>query len=152
VITRAEVEQELFVARLGFALSVIPEAGTILRGVSRLGGAVARQGLRAGARRAGRTLAEYLADETLRSLRRGLVVAFLREIVTDQAIEAVAQRVLEPVISAIEREATITGPVGGEAGAERVLERLAAEAGVLGLPAPEAEAEPQAEAETGEAP
>ena len=146
VITRAEVEQELFVARLGFALSVIPEAGTILRGASKLGGAVVRSGVRIGVRRAGRALGEYLAEETVKSLQHGLVRAFLREIVTDQAVEAVAQRVLEPIISQIEREATITGPVGGEAGAERVLERLAAEAGVLGLPAPELGAEPETEA------
>jgi hypothetical protein len=144
VITRAEVEQELFVARLGFALSVIPEAGTILRGATKLGGAVVRSGVRVGPRRAGRALGAYLAEETVKSLQHGLVRAFLREIVTDQAVEAVAQRVLEPIVSQIERETTITGPVGGEAGAERVLERLAAEAGVLGLPAPEAETETEA--------
>ena len=100
---------------------------------------MARHGVRAGVRRAGRAVAAYLAEETIRSLRRGIVVAFLREIATDQAIEAVAQRIIGPIVAQIEREATVTGPVGGTEGAESVLERLALEAGVLDLPAEEEE-------------
>jgi hypothetical protein len=131
VITRAEVEQELFMARLGFALAVIPEAGTILRGGSQVARLVARTGVSTGARLAGRRLARYLLEESMQSLRRGIVVAFVREIAQNVVIDEVAQRVLEPIVAQIEREATITGPAGGAQGAQATIERLAAEAGVL---------------------
>jgi hypothetical protein len=51
-------------------------------------------------------------------------------------IEAVATQVLTPIIAEIEREATITGSVGGEAGASALLEQLLA-ASDRGGPAPE---------------
>jgi hypothetical protein len=131
VITYAEVEQELFVARLGFALSVIPEAGTILRGGMQAGRLVARAGVRTGVQAATARLAWHLTEETLKSLRRGIVVAFLRELTQEVVMDQVAQRILGPIVAQMERETTITGPAGGEEGAESTLERLAAAAGVL---------------------
>lgn len=127
VATRAEIEAELFAARLGFALSIIPEAGTIVRSGARLGGAVVRTGAHAAARGAVRRIAAHLAEETARSLRRGFVVALLREVAQDQIVEAVAQRVLEPIIADLQREVSVTGPVGGVAGATRTIDRLLAE-------------------------
>ena len=132
VITRAEVETELFVARLGFALSIIPEAGTILRAGSSAVRAVARTGVRAAARAApraaGRALAARISEEMARSLRHGLVVGFVRELAVFAVIDQVAQRVIGPIVAELEREVTITGPVGGMTGAMATLERLVAEA------------------------
>lgn len=127
VATRAEIEAELFAARLGFALAIIPEAGTILRSGTRLGGAVVRTGARTAARGAVRRIAAHLAEETARSLRHGFVVALLREVAQDQIVEALAQRVLEPIIADLQREVSVTGPVGGVAGATRTIDRLLAE-------------------------
>jgi hypothetical protein len=132
VLSRAEVEVDMFVARLGLVLAVLPE----LPGAARAGMRVGRQAARAGARAAAREVGERLVAEMLERVTGGLALQFARELLTNEVIEAVATQVLTPIIAEIEREATITGSVGGEAGASALLEQLLA-ASDRGGPAPE---------------
>lgn len=121
VLTYAEVEAELFAAQLGLALAFIPEAGSILRGGRTAVRAAVRTGsVIAGARVAGRILRRRVSREMAERLAEGLMNAFVREMITNAVIDQVMQRVLEPVIQAVSREASVTGPVGGLAGATRV--------------------------------
>lgn len=127
VISRAEVEAELFAAQLGLALSFIPEAGSILR-VGRYGiRAVSRAGLAGGTRIVGRYIGRRITREMVEALSRNLAAAFAREVITNVVIDQVIAAVMEPIIREVEREATITGPVGGSQGAEMVRRMLAAE-------------------------
>jgi hypothetical protein len=135
VLTRAEVEAELFAAKLGIALSFIPEAGALLgRGAK----VIVKQGVSAGTktlvRSAGKALrgdivesvGKRLSRELAEKLKHGFAVAYAREVLTDQVLEAVINKAIEPLMARIEREAMITGPVGGIEGAvkvKRLLER-----------------------------
>ena len=133
VLSRAEVEADLFAAKLGLALSFIPDAGAILgRGAK----VIAKQGLAAGtrsiARSAGKalrgdlveTIGKRLSSELAEKLKYGFAVAFAREVVTDQVLDAVISKALEPLMAQVEREAMITGSVGGMEGALQVKRRL----------------------------
>ena len=51
-------------------------------------------------------------------------MAFAREVVTDQVLDAVISKALEPLMAQVEREAMITGSVGGMEGALQVRRRL----------------------------
>jgi hypothetical protein len=136
MLSRAEVEAELFAAQLGLALSFIPEAGTVLRVGARGATTAVRAGIRstarslaAGARRAtlrGLTAAagRAITREMAASLKQGLVVAFVREITSDQAMDSVLSAILEPVLRHVQREALITGPAGGVGGVEATLRFL----------------------------
>ena len=127
VITRAEVEAELFAAKLGLVLAFIPEAGSILR-VGRYGiRAVSRAGLAGGSRIVGRYVARRITREMVEALSRNLALAFAKEVITNVVMDRVIGAVMEPIIRQVEREATITGPVGGSRGAEMVQRMLAAE-------------------------
>jgi hypothetical protein len=127
VIRRAEVEAELFAAQLGLALAFIPKARSILRLGSYGGKAIARAGIVRGSRIIRRHISRRITREMAEQLSKELITVFVREITTDLVMDKVMQLVLEPVIQHIEREATITGPVGGTQGALQVRQRLQAE-------------------------
>jgi hypothetical protein len=126
VLTRAEVEADLFAAKLGIALSFIPEAGAIL---GRGGKVIAKEGLAAGTRSIARSAAKAvrgdivesvgkrLSRELVEKLQYGFAVAYAREVLTDQVMDAVISKAIEPLMAQVEREAMITGPVGGIEGA-----------------------------------
>ncbi|MGW0203749.1 hypothetical protein, partial [Nonomuraea sp. NPDC003201] len=128
VLSRAEVEAELFAARLGFVLSVVLAVVPNARSLLRTGAQAARVAEGYGAATATRLTAArftaHLAEETVKSLRNGFVVAALRELVQNEVVDLIAQRVLGPIIADLEREVTLTGPVGGAAGARRVVDWL----------------------------
>jgi hypothetical protein len=131
LITRAEVETELFLARLGVALAVLPGAVTALK----IGGSVARVGARYGAAAAARAAPRYAAvltrawaEEAQQAMRSGLAVALGRELLTNVVTDAIAERVLAPIAAELQREASLTGATGGSTGAAAVLERLRDEA------------------------
>lgn len=124
VISRAQLEAELFAAQLGVALSFIPEAGSI---VAKGLGIGVRAGTRAGARVAGelaeeaveqtatrgigRAIIGRLSREAAESLKHGVLVAFAREIVTDQVMDAlVGKLMIEPIVQEIYREYLTIGP------------------------------------------
>lgn len=140
VMNRAELEAEMFAARLGLALAFIPEAGSILgrgasigvrlgaRGSARLVARTARGAIRRGlVRSAGRALARHLTTAMIRQIEQGLVRAFLSEIMIDRFMDRIIREVMEPVMAHVEREAAVTGSVGGSAGVEEMLRRLQAE-------------------------
>ena len=141
VLTRAEVEAELFAAKLGVAFSFIPEAGSILgkgaaatarlgtKGATRAAAKSTRQFVKGGASGAARLVAGRLTKATAEALKRGLVKAFAEEIVTDQVMElAISRLFIEPKMQEIMRETRIHGPIGGTAGAQQSLNMLSAEA------------------------
>jgi hypothetical protein len=131
VISRAEVEAELFAARLGLALAFIPEAGGIaarglgvgvragmragVRSGTRVAGEVveeaAEQSLRAGSRGLGRAIVGRLSREAAESLKHGLAMAFAREIVTDQVMDTlISKLMIEPIMQQIYDEYATIGP------------------------------------------
>ncbi len=125
VLTRAEVEVQKFAAWLGFALSVIPEAGTIL-GTARAG---IRGGLKAGLRAGAREAAEYAATrisrEIVESLEREFLPAFIRELAMNEVMNRVIETALSPILEAVQHNAMITTSPGGSANAAQILDSLA---------------------------
>ncbi|MEK8105545.1 hypothetical protein NKG94_11090 [Micromonospora sp. M12] len=112
VLTRTEVEVELFAAYLGLALSLIPEAGTIGGAAVRGGRVALRFGVRAGLRAAGvRGAPGHPPDR--RGRVRDLLQGFLTEILLNEVLERVVQKLMEPVLAYVEREAMLSGAVGG---------------------------------------
>jgi hypothetical protein len=124
VLSYAEIEAELFAARLGLVLSFIPEAGNILRGGARFGKDLVTEGVTAAARGAGRSIATGIAKETIKALERNLLAAFVKEMATAYVMQEIASAVLEPIVARIEREAAVTGPVGGVTGLQRMLDEI----------------------------
>ncbi|WP_410808991.1 hypothetical protein [Micromonospora sp. 067-2] len=121
VLTRTEVEVELFAAYLGLALSLIPEAGTI-GGATLRGGRVAlRFGVRAGLRAARGYVVRRVTRQILEAASRDLLQAFLTEILLNEVLERVVQKLMEPVLAYVEREAMLSGAVGGPEGARFIL-------------------------------
>ena len=104
VLSRADVELDLFLGELELALSIIPDAGTIIRGAVSGGRTIARQGLRAGLRSVGRRLTREIFVSMVRQLKDGLVRALVRELVTQEVVGAVVQQIIEPVVAIVYRE------------------------------------------------
>ncbi len=123
VISRAQVEAEMFAAQLGLALSFIPEAGGIVarglgvgaRAGSRAAAELAEEGLEQGLRasRGGirRAIVGRLSREAAESLKHGIMVAFAREIITDRVMDAlVGKLMIEPIVQGLYREYMTIGP------------------------------------------
>lgn len=128
VLTRAEVEMELFAAKAGVALAFLPEVGNVFKGASTVVRTVAREGLLGATDVAGASLrkalsisAEELGTKLAGSftkqleerLARGLLVALAREIATTQFIGKFIELVMHPIVDAVERELLVTGAQGG---------------------------------------
>ncbi|MEH1029298.1 hypothetical protein V6W11_16290 [Micromonospora profundi] len=121
VLTRAEVEVELFAAYLGLALSLIPEVGTIGGAAVRGGRVALRYGLRAGLRSGGRYVARRVARQVIEAASRDLLQAFVTEILLNEVLERVVQKLMEPILAYVEREAMLRSAVGGPEGARFLL-------------------------------
>jgi hypothetical protein len=121
VLTRAEVEVELFAAYLGLAMSLIPEAGTIGGAAVRGGRVALRAGLRAGLRAARGYVVRRVTRQIIEAASRDLLTAFITEILINEVMEKIIQKVLEPILARIEREAMLTGAVGGREGARFIM-------------------------------
>lgn len=121
VLTRAEVEVELFAAYLGLAMSLLPEVGTIGGAVIRGGRIAVRAGLRAGLRAARGYVVRRVTRQIIEAASRDLLQAFITEILINEVMEKIIQKVLEPVLAHIEREAMLTGAVGGREGARFIM-------------------------------
>jgi hypothetical protein len=124
VITRAEVEAELWAAWAGFVLSFIPELPAALRAGKYGVRAVAKAGVEGGARIVGRYVVRRITTQIVEALARDLAVAFAREVVTAYVLQKVMQAAMEPILEQIQREALVTGPVGGLGGAAGVRQFL----------------------------
>jgi hypothetical protein len=124
VLTRAEVEADLFAARLGLALAFIPGVGKALGALRQGIRGAARAGVVAGVRMAGRYVARQISREIAEALARDLLAAFVREVITNVVMDRVIGAMLEPIIQQVYREALITGPVGGARGVQSTLAML----------------------------
>jgi len=124
VITRAEVELAWFAAYLEAALAVVPMAGTAGRAVATGGKVALSSGLRAGLRAGGRQVARHISRELAQAAARDLLETFVVELTTDQVMGLLVEQVLAPVLAHVEREARITGPVGGTRAAHELLQIL----------------------------
>jgi hypothetical protein len=124
VLSRAEVELGLFLAYFGLALSIIPEAGSIVKGAVGGARAVSRAGVVGGARIVGRRLARRVVREAIEAAERGFIQAFIREMVLNYAIEHLIQLALAPVIARLNREISIRSSVGGASGQAQVLRMI----------------------------
>lgn len=127
VLTRAEVEVELFAAYLGFALSLIPEAGTAVKAVARGGKVALRAGVGAGARAAGRYVVRRATKQIIEAASKDLLERFVVELTTNLVMERVIEQVMAPILAHLEREAQIRSAVGGPAGAQVILAILGEE-------------------------
>ncbi|MDG4757763.1 hypothetical protein [Micromonospora sp. WMMD710] len=121
VLTRTEVEVELFAAYLGLAMSLIPEAGTIGGAAVRGGRVALRFGVRAGLRAARGYVVRRVTRQIIEAASRDLLQAFLTEILLNEVLERVVQKLMEPVLAYVEREAMLSGAVGGPEGARFIL-------------------------------
>ncbi|MDG4781701.1 hypothetical protein O7614_18775 [Micromonospora sp. WMMD961] len=121
VLTRTEVEVELFAAYLGLALSLIPEAGTIGGAAVRGGRVALRFGVRAGLRAARRYVVRRVTRQIIEAASRDLLEAFLTEILLNEVLERVVQKLMEPILAYVERGAMLSGAVGGPEGARFIL-------------------------------
>jgi hypothetical protein len=123
----AEVEAELFAAKLGLVLSFIPEAGTVLRLGTRVASLAVRKGAKQGAKLAVRALRARFAKDMAHSLAKGVERAIIREVVTDQVMGKLIEQILGPINQAIAADAALTGPVGGRSAVMRVMLAMEAE-------------------------
>lgn len=125
VLTREEVEIDLFVARFALKLQLILGPAGAVGDVMQI---LRRTGIlrRAVGRQAGR-LARSAIRQSREELAQRFVVALIREITNDRFMKLLIQRLLTPVIRRIAREMRIIGPSGGIEGMRETLEMLRAE-------------------------
>jgi hypothetical protein len=128
VITRADVEAQLFASQVGLALSFLPVAGLLGKGGAVVVRTVVTEGVTEAVEIAGVSLrgamavsaeeitaaiGHSLTRELAEKLERGLVLALIKEIATNEFMQAFIARVMEPFIKSIQDEVTAVGPQGG---------------------------------------
>jgi hypothetical protein len=121
IMTRAEVEAELFAAELGLALAFIPEIKPILGGAAKGIQVIAREGVPGSARavvqqvRRGLTgeglkaaasaLRERFAAQVAEQLKDGLVEAMIKQLAVNEVMDLFLSKLLvEPVLDRIQEE------------------------------------------------
>ena len=138
VLNRAEIELELYIAYVGLALSLLPEAGTALKAASLGLRGAARSGVAVGLRLAARSVARQISRQVTEQLARELLPALIQELAVNLLMEQVViPEVIGPMIAVGERELALRNSVGGRAGAERLIdeiERAAAQRAGRALP------------------
>ncbi|MGV9818733.1 hypothetical protein [Nocardia xishanensis] len=103
IITRAEVESDLFFTELGHVLFFLPKAAGILRGGSAVAKAISRRGLTGGSQAVARRARRQLTVAMARSLRSATAEHVLQEIVEEQIEDHVLETlVLRPIAEAIQ--------------------------------------------------
>jgi hypothetical protein len=95
VLSRAEVEADLFAAELGLVLSFIPEAGTILKGAGSAGRALLKGEARAAAKAFARQAVRRIAADIVKALQKNLVRAFVEEFAKAEAINLLLNKLLK---------------------------------------------------------
>lgn len=125
VISRAEVEAGLFAAKLGLALSFIPELPAVLRTGTTVARAIAKKGTREGLKLTGRIVKRRITRQVAANLRDGFARAYAKELAVDFAMDQFVQLLLEDVIRDIMTwETTAKGTVGGLSGAIPIIKRI----------------------------
>lgn len=129
ILNRAEVEFDLFLAGFEIALSVLPEAGALIRLGSSGVRVGMRSGLRAGARSLGRRARRQLMVSVGRQIKTGIANHVVREVLTDRAMTLILPHLLGPVMNQIHREISVLSgqPVPPEAAGTPAVPELLSE-------------------------
>jgi hypothetical protein len=101
---RAELELDLFMAQLEIALSIIPELGSIGRGVTRGANVIGQRGVRRGVARLSVEARRQLIRSFARQARAGLAGKFMAALITDRAMALILPQMLGPFIAAVDAE------------------------------------------------
>jgi hypothetical protein len=129
VLNRTEIELERYIAYVGLALSLLPEAGTAARAISVGVRGAARRGAMVGLALAGRSIVRHVSRQVTEQLAHELLPALIREVATNLLMEQViVPAVIGPIVEAVERELRVRMSVGGLAGAERLIQQIEDEA------------------------
>ncbi|PJR10705.1 hypothetical protein CEJ86_29050 [Sinorhizobium meliloti] len=125
VMSLADAELDLFLAELETVFAFIPIAGKALKLGAKGGVAIVKSGARAGAKKAFQGLAKEVSDEMAQQLKYGLVVAFMKELASDQVVGQLVQKAIEPAIKALMHEIDLTVGAGTEPGTSTADEAIA---------------------------
>jgi hypothetical protein len=133
VLSYAEVEVGLFVAWFGFVLSLIPEAGTVTRGLIKGGNMIVKGEVRVLGQAAARALSKAAAKELAEYAVKDLLEAFVKETVMNIVMGQIIEHALSPVIDERMNEASIIRPgaQGGGDGGELAFIRMIRSSEVL---------------------
>ncbi|RUN74785.1 hypothetical protein EJC47_19715 [Sphingomonas sp. TF3] len=144
-ISRAEMEFEMFLAQFEVALAIIPEAGSLMRGASRVGRIAAAESLSAGLRGFSVYARRTLLVSMGRSLQGGLIRAFVTNVLVDRVLSVVLPRLIGPIFEQVNREITVLagGQVTPEGPAGPVAP-VVAEDGTVTIPVDPNDADPYA--------
>jgi hypothetical protein len=121
VLTHAEVEADLFAAKLGVVLSLIPVATELGAEVRAAFGAAGRAGV--AARRAGMFTSEALAAHLLKVAERGFAESFAIELGKNYVMDKAIEISITPVMESLQKQWAAEAPVGG---VERALAQILA--------------------------
>jgi hypothetical protein len=102
IISRAEVEAQMFVARLGLAMAIIPVAGKITSVAARGVKAALSQGVRGGVRAALQHYLDDLALQMTRSVPTGLAIQLAQMPVMMKVMEKLLDPIIEDLIRQVE--------------------------------------------------
>lgn len=105
VITRAEIEAELFAAELGALLFFIPESQRILKTGIRVAKGAIRGELRAAARVVGRRLGKRITIDMIKALKGNLAESFAKAMLTAEVMNMFLGKLLiEPTVAQMQRD------------------------------------------------
>lgn len=122
VVDLAELEVEEFVAALGLALAVIPEAGSVIRGAYRAGAVAIEEGaLIAGARFASAAVRRAAVEGMRKTLEEGFAKVLAKELVKVEIINTLVSHALAPVADQIYQQAKDHQSPGGVQGALAII-------------------------------
>lgn len=103
VISKAELEVQQFMAELMLAVSIIPEAGNIIKGATGL----AEAALKGTVKQFAKEALESILKQVIKQLEKNLAKAFVEEIVKFEVFGALMQATLAPLAKAIQEEASL---------------------------------------------
>ncbi|MFT8245007.1 hypothetical protein [Roseomonas sp. BN140053] len=129
VLNRAELELQLYVAYVGVALALLPEAGTAARAISLGVRGGMRAGAAVGARLAMRSVLRSANRQITHALSRQLLPTLVQEAATNLLIQHVIEAALGPVLERVQREIALHTAVGGRDGALALIEAIERDAG-----------------------
>ena len=125
VMSLADAELDLFLAELETVFAFIPLAGKALKFGAKGGVAMIRSGAKAGAKKAFSGLAKEVAEEMAAQLKHGLVIAFMKELASDQIVGKLVESAIEPAIKALMNEINLTVGAGNVPGTSVADEAIA---------------------------
>jgi hypothetical protein len=113
VLSHADVEVELFIAWFGLVMSLIPEAGTAVKGLAAGWRAFLKGEAKGLGKLAGKALAKRVARELAELAAKDLLAAFVSELALNIVISEIIQKAVEPLAEHIRDEAALRSTSGG---------------------------------------